>query len=478
MASGWKDPPDAPLVKHYKCHPNSKVGAMVCIVCGNFYHTAELVAKHNTGSPIKFIDSTFVICQEHANLALTSNVPYGSLSKEAMQLIANLKLEDKEQIKQDILKEIVPEKNKETGLDETVFEDYTELEALKIENNLLKQLYQETQEKNEFLKELLVKEKQTTNNNNININNTKSFAEIVSNTKPKAKRVPKLIIKRTNSNDSTNLERKVIQHLTNNKTVQTRNIISRNKDMTIINCTNEESINKIEQTLKEELKDNFKVEKEQIKNPTIKIVNINSAFTSESEIEEDINQRNFNSSNDKCKVLHNYTTSANTTTAIVEVTSEIYKRIKENNNKIFVGYQSCRVFDIINTNPCPKCSRFGHSAKKCPNKATCNKCAGEHTAAQCQSKTLACPNCDYHNKKFNTKYNINHSAIDSDMCEVLKKKINKYIEMTDYPTQPTYQRYFGNIERPRFQRSVTTKRIKEGKHVTISQTTSTRSSIS
>ena len=50
--------------------------------------------------------------------------------------------------------------------------------------------------------------------------------------------------------------------------------------------------------------------------------------------------------------------------AIIEVTSSIYKHVKDNKSKLFVGNQSCRVFDIINSTPCNKCVRFGHSSKK------------------------------------------------------------------------------------------------------------------
>ena len=39
------------------------------------------------------------------------------------------------------------------------------------------------------------------------------------------------------------------------------------------------------------------------------------------------------------------------------------------------------------------------------------------------SENLNCPNWEYNNNKYNTKYNTNHSAIDSEHCEILKNKI-------------------------------------------------------
>lgn len=463
MAPAGKEPPDAALSKYYKCHPNTKVGAVVCIVCGSFQHTNEFVAKYNAGAPGKILTDSFIICQDHPNLALTSQMPYGALGETAGQFIAQLKQENREQIKQEILKELEMEKEKDKNSNSaenihetTIYEHYTELESLRIENKILKELNIEMKEKNQLLNELLAKQKQEALRN---IQTPKTFAEILTNTKSNNKtinkKVPKLIIKKTDSSDKTNLEKTVIHHLTKDKSIQTKNIINKNKDTIIINCMNEESVNKVEKSLKTELNKNVKIEKEQIRKPTVKVINIDKIFASDSEIEADINQRNFNNIDDKCKVLYVYSNvRSNTMSAILEVTPNIYKYIKENNNKMFVGYQNCRVFDIINTTPCNSCSRFGHSAKKCSNEATCYKCAGNHPASQCKNDFLKCPNCDFYNKKFNTNYSTNHSAIDSEQCEVLKNKINKYIETTEYPMRPTYPRYFGKTEQPRLQRSL------------------------
>ena len=141
----------------------------------------------------------------------------------------------------------------------------------------------------------------------------------------------------------------------------------------------------------------------------------------DNEIELDINERNFSNIKDKCKVLYVYKNErTNRKCAIIEVTSNIYKYIKDNKNRLFVGHQSCRVYNIINTTPCNKFSRFGHSSKKFENSATCNKSAEVHVTSKCTSVTEKCANCNYSNKKFHTKYNVNHSAIGSDFCEILK----------------------------------------------------------
>ena len=89
-----------------------------------------------------------------------------------------------------------------------------------------------------------------------------------------------------------------------------------------------------------------------------------------------------------------------------------------------------------------------------------NTCAEAHITSKCTSVTKKCEKCDYSNQKFHTKYNVNHSAIDSDLCEILKSKIKKYIEMTDYPSLPTYPRFFGKVESLQFHRRAPIRRTR------------------
>ena len=147
----------------------------------------------------------------------------------------------------------------------------------------------------------------------------------------------------------------------------------------IINCTSEDSINTIENTLNNLLNSDIKIEKEQINKPKLKVININKILEVEKVIVQDINLKNFNNMDNKCKVLNVYSnTKTGTNNAIIEVTSDIYKHIKDNKSRLFIGYQSCKVFDIINSYPCNKCSRFGHKGKKCRNEDTCSWCNGDH----------------------------------------------------------------------------------------------------
>ena len=67
----------------------------------------------------------------------------------------------------------------------------------------------------------LRKKSRAKKNNN---NKIKIFAEITPNIKPKNKRIPKLIIKKTNTKDTTDIEKIVMQQLTLNTIIQTKSV--------------------------------------------------------------------------------------------------------------------------------------------------------------------------------------------------------------------------------------------------------------
>ena len=92
MATGGSQRSDACLSKFYKCHPQTKVRTVLYIFCENFFHTKAIMSKYNSGCSVKFINNALIIYQHHPNVALTSNLPYGMLSSEAKQLIAQIKL--------------------------------------------------------------------------------------------------------------------------------------------------------------------------------------------------------------------------------------------------------------------------------------------------------------------------------------------------------------------------------------------------
>ena len=92
------------------------------------------------------------------------------------------------------------------------------------------------------------------------------------------------------------------------------------------------------------------------------------------------------------------------------------------------------------------CARYAHSGATCRNDAMCAKCSKPHKASVCsETENSACANCKYSNRIFKTKYDTNHEATDSELCEILKSKVKKYIDMHDYLIKHIIPRHLGKV---------------------------------
>ena len=75
---------------------------------------------------------------------------------------------------------------------------------------------------------------------------------------------------------------------------------------------------------------------------------------------------------------------------------------------VWVGYQSCRAFDLINVNLCYKCGKYNLKGKDYRNETKCQRCSGKHQTKVCKNK--------------DTK------------------------KSSDYIIKPTFPRYFGKVD--------------------------------
>lgn len=444
-------PEDIPPDIKYKCHPNQTNSTVFCVLCEGTYHKSDFNKKKNG----KYISHVMVVCNEHTELELDdTNKERVILMKLKKELFENKKELDKLkkdynalnaefeslQVKYNNLNNDTMDVSINADLNKTVQQsEYCDF--LHKENELLKKLNSEMNDKNLLLKELLSKEKES------NKNSVRSYAQTLSsnNNNTQTKIVPKIVIKKKNEGDDTDIKATVLRHIAEDKTILTKSIdINKSKDEIVISCVNTDSVNLAETLLCNKLSNICTIEKEKPKNPIIKIIGFDNSFDwDQSSIEDDINNRNFQE--DKGKILQIYQNNLkNTTTIIMEVTGNIHKMIKENKDKVCVGYQSCRVYDVINAKPCYKCGRFNHSGYKCDNEPECMRCAGAHLTVNCKEfKNFCCPNCLYTNNQYNKNLDTNHIATDVEKCEILKKKISLFLKNTDYIVNPNIPKQLG-----------------------------------
>ena len=117
--------------------------------------------------------------------------------------------------------------------------------------------------------------------------------------------------------------------------------------------------------------------------------------------------------------------------AIVRVSPEIRSVIMKNNGRIYVGLNSCRVFDRFWVTQCYHCQRFGHISSKCSRKTeapTCAFCAGRHESRTCTNKsTPCCSNCSAIE---DGPVSVEHYASSTD-CPVMMAQRQRAIENTN-----------------------------------------------
>ena len=77
------------------------------------------------------------------------------------------------------------------------------------------------------------------------------------------------------------------------------------------------------------------------------------------------------------------------------VSNDFRKLLKNNNDKVMFGLNSCKVYDQHNVKRCFNCQNFGHYASSCPNSTQpiCAKCSLSHQTNTCNSDDLKCVNC-------------------------------------------------------------------------------------
>lgn len=282
-----------------------------------------------------------------------------TLSQNERILIAQIKLQEKVTAQEELLNNISSQRDQETEAHSTIYEPNDDYSNLKSENILLRQLNEEMKAKNLILKELLT----IKNEKSVSV---KTNADITNNMNTKSQRIPTITIKKKNSEDNISAYQYVSHYLAKDKSLKIRRIISARNGLVHVKCDDAQNAENVEQVLMHTISSKFDIEKKKIKNPRMKIVDIeNNLKMNLQELESDINNRNFADLDSKCKAIHTYTNDRNNTqSVIIEVTSEIYSRIKENKDKIFIGHQCLHVYDDLNIKLCFKCGRFGHSAKK------------------------------------------------------------------------------------------------------------------
>lgn len=256
---------------------------------------------------------------------------------------------------------------------------------------------------------------------------TTSYAEITSNTvfPPQRQRqpvnnTPSVIITPVKTQDAQTTIKELQNEINpKNINVSVKSMKSTKDGSLIIKCTTEEGIKKlVEETQKNKnLETKYKVKVTQMKQPRIKIIS-NSNMTEE-EYEECIKSQNsFFNSEDSIKVTYVKKSKSDKNIVFAVCSGSTFSKLIEN-KKICIGWERCPIYEDLSIPKCKTCYAYDHRDFNCKHKVTCIYCGEEHRLAKCPKRSKKCCNCIKSNEKFNLKYDINHTAYDTD-CPTLK----------------------------------------------------------
>lgn len=245
------------------------------------------------------------------------------------------------------------------------------------------------------------------------------------------------IMKKPNG-DSVN--RKDLDDLAINNSIQVSNTRIKNDGSAIFECATEKDMEILTQKINESYP-NVKMKHPAEFLPTISVSNMISEYST-TDLTEIILKQNPNIKNQvdnkesfEIIDIRSHKNNNKRFQAVIRVSGTIRNIIKSHSDRVYVGSQSCPVFDRFHVQRCNKCQKLNHWMKKCTaTLPTCGYCSSEdHESSSCSFKDdtvkRCCPNCK--NNKFRGVSN-SHTAFDSECpsykaaMEAMKRNIPYY----------------------------------------------------
>lgn len=199
----------------------------------------------------------------------------------------------------------------------------------------------------------------------------------------------------------------------------------------LIGCSSKEELDKFKSAAEKKLKKNYNIKIPQLKNPCIKILDIEDTMD-EDELKKYICKQNSYLQHEnffiEIKVIKKMKSRY---MAIAETDPLSFKKIIEN-GKLSIGWNICRVFEYVRVYRCFNCGGFDHRANECKVGQICLKCtSADHNTEKCEINRFTCLNCVSAKNKLKLNLNTDHSMFDMN-CPCLQRKIDAERRNTKY----------------------------------------------
>jgi hypothetical protein len=247
--------------------------------------------------------------------------------------------------------------------------------------------------------------------------NSVSFAEVLKNKNEE----PVVVIKPKKGDQSSETTKKIVKEKIDPTKVQVNDLRNVSNGGVVMRCNNKADVDECKKMIENELGTAYDVSVPEQKRPSLKIVGLSEMLDKE-EIVSKIKAQNDFVNQDSFIEVKALWQKKSVISLVIKTDGETFQKMIEQ-ERIYIGWDRCRVFEHFHFQHCFNCAGFHHLAKDCKNAVQCPRCAGKHPLKECSSKTEQCANCLSINANLKMNVPTNHPAWSRD-CSVYLRKIS------------------------------------------------------
>lgn len=196
----------------------------------------------------------------------------------------------------------------------------------------------------------------------------------------------------------------------------------------LVGCRSGEENDKLKKLVEEKMANSYKIREFAGVEPRLRVVGLSEEYSGDVLLALVLkcNPETFCGSY-TCKIVKIFPTkkSPNIYQAVIQVDRICYDKLMKAGN-LFVGYDSCRIFDAIDILRCYNCNGYHHSSKGCKKDVTCPLCAHKHELKDCKSSERKCTNCVKLVSASESVVSVSHAVWEREKCTSYKAVLKKF----------------------------------------------------
>jgi hypothetical protein len=262
-------------------------------------------------------------------------------------------------------------------------------------------------------------------NSILNNNVKKTFADVLKRQKDD----PVVVVKPKSAGQKSEVTQKFVKENIDPSVIPVKNVRSVSNGSVVIHCQDRSKIDECKKSIESRLGSEYEVVIPEKRQPSVKIVGLSEIMSEEVLITKMKAQNPFIPSDSVIKVTE-LKKKNDKIFASFSCDALCFKKIIDN-ERLLVGWDSCRVYEHFKILRCFNCSGYHHTAKECKNKRSCPRCSLDHELSECKSELEKCVNCCSANGLLKLSLCTSHASWSRD-CPVYKKKLNMSARKVNY----------------------------------------------